>query len=80
MESRGSEFFSKIGFAEGILLFLLKLTTLSYTWLLLPIEVQFCNFQREGLEDFTVNVQMLFVVKSRLFSLFGFSLLLKANL
>ena len=41
------------------MLFLLKLTTLSYTWLLLPVEVQFCNFQRGGLEDFTVNVQLL---------------------
>ena len=41
---------------ESIMLFLLKSTILSYTWLLLTIEVQFCNFQRGGLEDFTVNV------------------------
>ena len=27
------------------------------TWLLLAVEVQFCNFQRGGLEDFTVNIQ-----------------------
>ena len=44
---------------ESILLFLLKSTILSYTWILLTIEVQFCNFQRGGLEDFTVNVQFL---------------------
>ena len=31
------------------------------TWILLPVEVQFGNFQREGLEDFTVNVQLLWL-------------------
>ena len=41
------------------MLFLLKSTILSYTWLLLSVEVQFCNFQRGGIEDFTVNVQLL---------------------
>ena len=44
---------------ESIMLFFVKSTTLSYTWLLLPVEVQFCNFQRGGLEYFTVNVQLL---------------------
>ena len=44
---------------ESIMLFLLKSTILSYTWLLLTIEVQFCNFHRGGLEDFTINVQLL---------------------
>ena len=44
---------------ESIMLFLLKSTILSYTWLLLTVEVQFCNFQRGGLEDFTINVQLL---------------------
>ena len=39
------------------MLFLLKSTILSYTWLLLTVEVQFCNFQRGGLKDFTVSVQ-----------------------
>ena len=41
------------------MLVFLKSTTLSYTWLLLPVEVQFGNFQRGGLEDFTFNVQFL---------------------
>ena len=37
------------------------------TWLLLAIEVQFCNFQRGGLEDFTVNVQFLWLVQNHLY-------------
>ena len=37
-------------------LFLLSRLFSVITWLLLPVEVQFGNFQRGGLEDFTVNV------------------------
>ena len=60
MRVRGDNGFlrdEKLG--ESIMLFLLKSTILSYTWLLLTVEVQFCNFQRGGLEDFTVNIPLL---------------------
>ena len=61
MRARGDNGFlydEKLG--ESIMLFLLKSTILSYTWLFFfTVEVQFCNFQRGGLEDFTVNVQLL---------------------
>ena len=60
MRARGGNCFlgnEKLG--ERIMLLLLKSTILSYTWLLLTVEVQFCNFQRGGLEDFTVIVQLL---------------------
>ena len=42
---RGENYFldnEKLG--ESIMMFLLKSTILSYTWLLLTVEVQFCNF------------------------------------
>ena len=56
---RGGNYFlgnEKLG--ESIMLFLLKSTTLSYTWLLCLLKSSFVTF-REGLEDFTVDVQFL---------------------
>ena len=55
----GNCFLGNEKLGESIMLFLLMSTILSYTWLLLTVEVQFCNFQRGGLEYFTVNVQLL---------------------
>ena len=42
---------------------LLKSTTLSYTWLLCLLKSSFVTF-REGIEDFTVDVQFLRLVQN----------------